>query len=113
VKTKCTRAKKSGRQLTVLAPPLYEFIQEQRQRQQEEGFEKRYRKRAGIEGTFSQAVRGHGLRQARYLGLARTHLQNLATAAAINLARLYTWLCGKSRVSSRPSAYLTFATAPA
>jgi hypothetical protein len=38
----------------VLALPLYEFIQQQRQ--QEEGFEKRYRKRVGIEGTFSQAV---------------------------------------------------------
>jgi hypothetical protein len=52
VKTKCSRAKKSGRQ--VLALPLYEFIQQQHQ--QEEGFEKRYRKRVGIEGTFSQAV---------------------------------------------------------
>jgi hypothetical protein len=52
VKTKYSRAKKSGRQ--VLALPLYEFIQQQRQ--QEEGFEKRYRKRVGIEGTFSQAV---------------------------------------------------------
>jgi hypothetical protein len=58
-------------------------------------------------------VRRHGLRQARYLGLARTLLQNLAIAAAINLARLYAWLCGKSPVSSRPSAYLTFTTAPA
>lgn len=47
-----------------------------------------YRARAGIEGTFSQAVRISGLRQARYRGLKQTHLQHVATAAAVNVARL-------------------------
>lgn len=48
----------------------------------------RYRKRAGIEGTISQAVRGPDLRHARYLGLAKTHVQNTACAIAINIQRL-------------------------
>ena len=41
-----------------------------------------------MEGTLSQGVRALGLRQSRYWGLAKTHLQHLATAAAINLDRL-------------------------
>lgn len=48
----------------------------------------RYRKRAGIEGTISQAVRGPDLRHARYRGLAKTHLQNIACGIAINIQRL-------------------------
>ncbi|WP_370385232.1 IS1182 family transposase [Catenulispora sp. GAS73] len=48
----------------------------------------RYRKRAGIEGTISQAVRGPDLRHARYRGLAKTHVQNTACAIAINIQRL-------------------------
>jgi hypothetical protein len=48
----------------------------------------RYRKRAGIEGTISQAVRGPDLRHARYRGLAKTHVQNIACAIAINIQRL-------------------------
>ncbi|HAX84998.1 MAG TPA: hypothetical protein DCY91_01770 [Cyanobacteria bacterium UBA11370] len=38
--------------------------------------------RAGVEGTISQAVGAFGLRHCRYLGLAKTHLQHIATAAA-------------------------------
>ena len=47
-----------------------------------------YQQRAGVEGTISQAVRGSGLRQARYHGLAKTHLQHVATAAALNIGRV-------------------------
>ena len=47
-----------------------------------------YARRAGIEGTISQGVRAFGLRRARYRGLAKTHLQHVATAAAINFGRL-------------------------
>ena len=34
------------------------------------------RARAGVEGSLSQGVRIAGLRQARYIGLAKTHLQH-------------------------------------
>src|SRR5262249_53127416 len=45
---------------------------------------KTYNARAGIEGTVSEAVRGPNLRYARYRGLAKTHLQNVLSAMAIN-----------------------------
>src|SRR3712207_9445959 len=47
-----------------------------------------YARRAGIEGTLSQGVRAFGLRRSRYRGLARTHLQHVATAAALNLDQI-------------------------
>ncbi len=43
---------------------------------------------AGVESTMSQGVRAFGLRRARYRGLIKTTLQNVATAAAVNLDRL-------------------------
>ena len=45
--------------------------------------------RNGIEGTPSERVRAHGLRRARYRGLARTKLQNYFIGAACNVKR---WL---------------------
>ena len=40
---------------------------------------------------ISQGVRSFGLRRAHYRGLAKTGLQSVATAAAINLNRLAAW----------------------
>lgn len=54
-----------------------------------------YKVRAGVEGTISQAVRSSGLRQARYRGLNKVHLQHVATAAAVNVARLGAWWEGR------------------
>jgi IS5 family transposase len=49
---------------------------------------------SAVEGTISQAVRGHGQRRSRYIGLAKTHLQSALAATAINLVRLDAWLTG-------------------
>ena len=46
------------------------------------------KRRAGIEGTLSKAVRVNGLRRSRYIGAAKTHLQQVLTAADINLGRV-------------------------
>ncbi|MCJ2059712.1 transposase [Methylobacterium sp. J-048] len=46
------------------------------------------RRRAGVGATLSCEVRAMGLRRSRYLGVAKTHLEHLLTAAAINLSRL-------------------------
>jgi len=62
-----------------------------RERQKTDVFKTNYNKRAGIEGTISQGTRSFNLRRSRYLGLAKTHLQHLATAAAMNLTRVATW----------------------
>jgi IS5 family transposase len=48
--------------------------------------------RNGIEGTQSELVRAHGLRRARYRGLAKVRLQNYFAAAACNVKR---WISRK------------------
>lgn len=37
---------------------------------------------------MSQGVRAFGMRRSRSIGLAKTHLQHIGIAAAINLARI-------------------------
>jgi IS5 family transposase len=64
-----------------------------------------YAQRQGVEGTISQAVRAFGLRQARYRGLAKTGLQHLATAAALNLDRLAAWLAERPLAPTRVSRF--------
>jgi transposase len=58
-------------------------------------------KRAGIEGTISEAVRCHGLRRSRDRGLRKTGLQMVAVGAALNVSRVVNWLDGVRPVSAR------------
>jgi transposase len=46
----------------------------------------------GVESRLSQGIRRFDLRQSRYLGLARTHLQQLLTAVAMTVVRVIAWL---------------------
>jgi hypothetical protein len=48
----------------------------------------KYALRSGVESTLSQGVRRFDLRQSRYPGLARTHLQQLLTATAMNVVQV-------------------------
>ncbi len=84
-----------GRTLTLYPQQQYQAQFEARRRQHTGAFKKLYVDRAGIESTMSQAVRRTGIRTARYIGLARAHLQQTASAAAINLVRLFEWLIGQ------------------
>lgn len=68
-----------------------------------------YAKRSGIEGTHAQAVRTMGVRRTRYLGLAKTALQHLFTAAALNLLRLDAFLAKKKVAKTRISRFATLA----
>jgi transposase len=72
-------------------------------------FKKRYQKRAGVEGTISQGVRSCGLRRTRYVGLAKAHLQNILTAAAIDLARFFSWVSDHPIASTRQSRFASLA----
>jgi transposase len=45
-----------------------------------------------------------GLRRSRYIGQERTHLQHLATAAAMNIVRMVRWLNGTPQAQTRRSA---------
>ena len=64
-----------------------------------------YDRRAGVEGTVSQGVRGTGLRKSRYRGLEKTHLQQVAGAAAMNIFRLAEWLDEGELAKTRKSNF--------
>ncbi len=104
-RTRCTKSKTAARSLTLRQQPEQEAIEQGRQTQQSAAWKQRYKKRAGIEGTLSQGVRGLGLRRARYSGLAKTHLQHLATAAALNARRIAAWAMGQPRANTRVSHF--------
>jgi transposase len=107
----CTRAKNLPRSLTLQPKEEHEAIQLARRRQKTQEFTSVYSQRAGIEGTISQGVRALGLRQARYRGLKRTHLQGLATAAAVNVSRVTNWLNGVRTAATRRSRLAALAPA--
>lgn len=105
LRSRCTRDQTKGRTLTVLPQPQFEALQAARQRQQTQEFKDQYATRAGVEGSISHAAFTLGLRRARYRGLAKTHLQHLATAAAINLIRVMHWLAEVPRSQTRQSRF--------
>jgi transposase len=90
----CTSAHAAPRQLTV-RPHAHEAIQAALQRQETAAFNTQYALRAGVESSLSQGIRRVDLRQSRYLGLARTHLQQLLTATAMHVVRVIVWLWGE------------------
>ena len=60
----------------------YEDLQARAQRQTAPDWKGQYHRRAGIEGTLSQGIRALELLRTRYIGLAKTRLQHVLTAAA-------------------------------
>jgi transposase len=87
----CTTAKRGGRQLTFYPRDLHHAITAARTRQTSDSWQDKYKLRAGVEGTINQALDITGIRHARYRGLAKTRLQHVFSAIALNLVRLHTW----------------------
>ena len=108
VRQLCTRSKRR-RGMGFRPREQYEALQEARQRLESEEGRQLYNRRAGIEGTISQGVRAFGMRQTRYRGLAKTHIQHIATAAAINLERLIAWFDEVPRETTRTSRFAALA----
>ena len=105
----CSRATGTGRRLHLPSQEHFEALQEARAWYASEEGRQRYQCRAGVEGTLSQGVRAFGLRQSRYRGLAKTHLQHVATAAAINIDRIVAWLEERPRATTRTSRFAALA----
>jgi transposase len=101
----CTRAQQRPRVLQLPAREQYEAMRAAREWSHSEQGQQRYARRAGIEGTLSQGVRAYGLRRSRYHGLAKTHLQHVATAVAINMDRIVAWLAGRPQAKTRISRF--------
>ncbi len=105
----CTRAKTGARGLTLPPQAEHEATRMLRDRQPTPELGAVYAQRAGIDGTLSQGVRAFGLRQARSRGVATTHLQHLATAAALNVRRVADWLSEVPRAPTRRSPFAALA----
>jgi transposase len=100
LRQRCTRAADGGRRLKITQ--YHELTQAGRQRQQTAAFRAEYALRAGVEGTVSATVRQHGARRTRYIGEAKTEVQNLLIAMAANVRRAALWLMGDRPGTTRP-----------
>ena len=112
MRKQCTQSQTTGRVLHLRPQTAHEALHARRQEQQTQAFRRQYATRAGIEGTHSQAVRRMGLRRARYDGLAKTHLQHVLTAVAINLVRIDAVLTQIRRGTTRRSNFARLALHP-
>jgi transposase len=109
LRSHCTTSPQAPRILTLQPQAQHVALQQARQRQITETFKTTYRVCAGIEGTLSQAVQVSDLRYTRYRGLIKTHFQHLATAAALNLTRIFAWLMEIPFAKTRTSHFAALA----
>lgn len=100
----CTKSKSGPRLIKLKPKEVHIALQQARERQKTEDFKQAYKRRAGIEGTFSQACHGFNLRRSRFRGLVKTHLHHVLIAVAVSLTRTVHWLIGKPRAKTRASA---------
>lgn len=105
----CSRTQETGRSLHLPSQERFAALQEARAWDASEDGRQQYQRRAGVEGTLSQGVRAFGLRQTRYRGLEKTHLQHVAIAAAINIDRIVAWLDERPRATTRTSRFAALA----
>lgn len=107
LQARCTRGVNRG--LTLRSQAEYKALHVARQRETTDDFWLQYKQRAGVEGTISQAVRGAGLRHARYIGLTKTHLQAFGVAVALDIVRAINWLNDVPLAATRSSPLATLA----
>jgi len=97
------------RHFNLLPQPQYEALQTARALRATRAGQQQYARRAGIEGTISQSVRAFGARRSRYRGLAKTHLQPVMTAVAINVRRITAWFDEVPKATTRTSHFAALA----
>ncbi len=107
-RARCTRGQ--SRRLTLHLRDRHEAIAAARAQLASEAGQRLYAQRQGVESTISQVVRALGLRRGRYRGLAKTGLQGVATAAALNLDRLAAWFSSRPLAPTRTSRFAALAT---
>jgi transposase len=95
VREVCTTSRRGFRQLTLNPRPLTEALRTARAEQADRDWQDAYALRSGVEGTIRQALAVTNNRRARYRGLAKTHLEHVHSAVALNLIRLNAWWNGK------------------
>ena len=99
LRTQCVAPGQPHRSLVV--GEHHSALQARRREQTTPAFLAAMKHRNAIEGTQSELVRAHGLRQARYRGLAKVRQQNYWAGAACNVKR---WLRRQAWELTRPPA---------
>ena len=112
MRSDCTKSSTTGRVLHVRPQAAHEALQARRQEQETRAFRQAYQRRAGIEGTLSQAVRRMGIRRARYDGFHKTQVQHVVTAVAINVVRIDAVLTQTPRGKTRQSTFMRLVLHP-
>jgi transposase len=107
---RCVRSKNcKPRQLLLQTKELHKALKQIRERFSSEDGRHVYQQRAGIEGTLSQGIRRGTVWRSRYIGLSKTHLQEVATAAGINLLWTINFLQDKPTAKTRISRFARLA----
>ena len=107
---RCVRSKVGGaRQLLLPSKEIYLALKKARSIFSSNEGQSEYRQRAGIEGTLSQGIRRGTVRRSRYIGLAKTHLQEVVTVTAINVLRTINFLNEVPRAKTRVSRFARLA----
>ncbi|MCX4460227.1 transposase [Streptomyces sp. NBC_01728] len=102
-RTRCTTTTTDSAR-TVGFPPreLRDLQLRVRAEQQTPDWKTRYAVRSGVEGTINEFAHGHGMRNCRYRGQPKTHLQHVLTAIAVNIERLSGLAPAEEALSARP-----------
>lgn len=108
-RSRCTEAKTQGRALVVRSHDHVSALEEARELQRQDGFTKRYARRAGVEGSIAQGMRRSDLRRSRYRGFAKTQLLHILIGAALNFVRVAAWLAGTPRAQTYCSPFAALA----
>jgi transposase len=111
VRSACTPAKDARRAISFPPRAEYEALNAARERMNDPAWQERYQVRAGVEGTISQGVRAFGMRRSRYIGLAKTALQQVCAATAMNALRAVQWLAGVPHAKTRVTRFAALAQA--
>jgi transposase len=98
IKPQCTKGK--ARHLELKTRDVSEFMAKTREYQKSTEFKKRYSRRSGVEGTISQHQKKGGNRS-RFMGLRKTHMQNVLIAGVINVVRLLNHMAGETLAKTR------------
>ena len=109
VRPRCTPPASTRRHVQFHLQDEYRALHAARARMTNPEWLQRYHKRAGVEGTLSQGVRACGMRRSRYIGLAKTSLQQACTAVAMNVSRVVRWLDGRPRAKTRVTRFAALA----
>jgi transposase len=107
----CAPATAARRPVHFHAREGYEALNAARARTSDPAWQERYRRRAGVEGTLSRAVRASGMRRSRHIGLAKTALQQVGIAVGMNVSRVVHWLDGLPRARTRVTRFAALARA--